>query len=35
MSYYPEPDNRIRNKVKVILNLSNYVIKNIRKCHRR
>ena len=24
MSYYPEPDNHIRNKVKVVLNLQNY-----------
>ena len=27
MSYYPEPDNHIRNKVKVVLNLSNYPTK--------
>ena len=24
MSYYPEPDSRIRDKVKVVLELSNY-----------
>ena len=24
MSYYPEPDSHIRNKVKVVLDLSNY-----------
>ena len=24
MSYYPEPDSHIRDKVKVLLNLSNY-----------
>ena len=24
MSYYPEPDNHIRDKVKVVLDLSNY-----------
>ena len=24
MSSYPEPDNHIRNKVKVVLDLSNY-----------
>ena len=27
MSYYPEPDNHIRNKVKVVLNFSNYATK--------
>ena len=27
MSYYPEPDRRIRDKVKVLLDLSNYAIK--------
>ena len=27
MSYYPEPDSHIRDKVKVILDLSNYVTK--------
>ena len=27
MSYYPEPDSHIRNKVKVVLDLSNYVTK--------
>ena len=25
MSYYPEPDNHIRDKVKVVLGFSNYV----------
>ena len=25
MSYYPEPDSHIRNKVKTVLDLSNYV----------
>ena len=24
MSYYPEPESHIRDKVKVVLNLSNY-----------
>ena len=24
MSYYPEPDSRIRDKLKVVLDLSNY-----------
>ena len=24
MSYYPEPDNRIRDEVKVVIELSNY-----------
>ena len=27
MSYYPEPDNHIRDKVKVVLDLSNYATK--------
>ena len=27
MSYYPEPDSLIRDKVKVLLNLSNYATK--------
>ena len=27
MSYYPEPDNHIRDKLKVALDLSNYAIK--------
>ena len=27
MSFYPEPDNHIRDKVKVILDLSNYATK--------
>ena len=27
MSYYPESDSHIRNKVKVVLDLSNYVTK--------
>ena len=27
MSYYPESDNHIRDKVKVVLDLSNYVSK--------
>ena len=27
MSYYPEPDSHIRDKVKALLNLSNYVNK--------
>ena len=29
MSYYPEPDIHIRDKVKVVLHLSNYATKNI------
>ena len=28
MSYYPEPDSHIRNKIKVELDLSNYVSAN-------
>ena len=27
MVYYPEPDSHIRDKVKVVLDLSNYAIK--------
>ena len=27
MSYYPEPGSHIRDKVKVVLNLSNYATK--------
>ena len=27
MSYYPEPDNHVRDKVKVVLDLSNYATK--------
>ena len=27
MSYYPEADNHIRDKLKVVLDLSNYAIK--------
>ena len=27
MSYYPEPDSHITDKVKVLLNLSNYATK--------
>ena len=27
MSYYPEPDSHIRDKRKVVLDLSNYAIK--------
>ena len=27
MSYYPEPDSPIRDKVKVVLDLSNYATK--------
>ena len=28
MSYYPEPDTHIRDKVKVVLDLSNYATEN-------
>ena len=27
MSYYPEPDSKIRDKIKVVLDLSNYATK--------
>ena len=30
MSYYPEPDNHVRDKVKVMLDLSNYATKKIK-----
>ena len=30
MNYYPEPDSHIRDKVKVVLDLSNYATK--REC---
>ena len=29
MSYYPKPDSHIRDKVKVVMHLLNYVIKKI------
>ena len=29
MSYYAEPDNHIKDKMKVILDLSNYATENI------
>ena len=35
MSYSPETDSHIRDKVKVVLDLSNYATKNNRPCHRR
>ena len=28
MTYYPEPDSRFRDKVKLVLDLSNYGTKN-------
>ena len=31
MGYYPEPDGHIRDKVKVIVNLSNYATKKNQK----
>ena len=34
MEYYPEPESHIRDKVKVVLDLSNYATKTIRKCYR-
>ena len=30
MSYYPEPDNHVRDKVKVMLDLPNYATKKIK-----
>ena len=36
MSYYPESDSHTRDKVKVVLDLSNYATKKrIRLCYRR
>ena len=32
MSYYSEPDSHISNKVKVVLELSNYATKKIKRC---
>ena len=34
MSYDPETDSHIRDKVKVVLNLSHYATKKIRSCYR-
>ena len=34
MSYYPEPDSHIRDKVKVVLDLPNYATKIIKRCYR-
>ena len=31
MSSYPEPDSQIREKTKVVLNLSNYATRSNRK----
>ena len=33
MNHYPEPDSHIRDKVKVVLELSNYGTKKIRTCY--
>ena len=35
MIYYQEPDSRIRDNVKVVLDLSNYAAKKIRFCYMR
>ena len=35
MSYYPEPDNHIRDVVKVVLDLSNYATKRRIRSSRR
>ena len=34
MSYFPEPDSHIRDKVKVVSDLSHYATKNIGTCYR-
>ena len=31
---YPEPESHIRDKVKIVLDLSNYAIKKIKTCYR-
>ena len=35
MSYYSEADSHVRDKAKVVLDLSNYATKKIRSCYRR
>ena len=35
MNFYPEPDNHTRDKVKVLLDWSNYTAKKIKQCNRR
>ena len=32
MSYYPEPDSHIRDKVNIVLDLTNYATKKIATC---
>ena len=34
MTYYPEPDSCIRDKVKVVLDLLNYATNKIKACSR-
>ena len=34
MSYQPQPDSHIKDKVRVILEFSNYATKTIRTCYR-
>ena len=33
MSCYPKPDSSIRDQVKLVLDLSNYVSKKIKQCY--
>ena len=35
MSCYPESDDHIRDKVKVVLDLSSYDTKKSKRCYRR
>ena len=35
MSYYPEPDSHIRDKVEVVLDLSNHATKKNKRRYRR
>ena len=34
MSYYPEPESQIRDKVKIVLDASNSANEEIRTCKR-
>ena len=34
MSYYPEPDRHIKDKVKLVLYLPNYATKKIKQSYR-
>ena len=34
MSYYPEPDSDVRDKIKVVLDFSDYATKKVKQCYR-